>query len=416
MTSGTTPRTRILFVDDDPAVLQGLGRMIRSLRQDWELAFASSGREALTTLAGKRFDVIVSDMRMPGMDGAELLAEVMRRHPHMVRIVLSGQAEQETILRTIGSTHQYLWKPCDPETLRRTLVRACALRGMLAADSLRQLVSRLAVLPSPPALYLAVLEECRSPRASVVRIADIVAQDVAMSAKILHLVNSAFFGRRRRITSPLQAVQLLGLNTVKALMLSTHVFAEFRGATKTAEFVDRLHEHSLTASACARLVAAAERCREEVVDDAAVSALLHDTGELILAANLPDQHEQTLRVAEARGILVSAAEVEVFGATHAAVGAYLLGLWALPDAVVEAVAFHHAPGSCANDRFGPLTITHVADALAQELTHGDTSGEVTTIDEDYLERLGLADRLPVWREACHEAGRAMAGALEGGHE
>ena len=408
--------SRILFVDDDPSVLQGLGRMVRSLRTDWQLAFATSGREALEILAADRFDVIVSDMRMPGMDGAELLTEVMRRHPHMVRIVLSGQAEQATILRSIGSTHQYLWKPCDPEVLHQTLVRACALRGMLADDALTRLVSRLDALPSPPALYLAVLEECRSSRGSVLKIAEVVAQDVAMTAKILQLVNSAFFGRRRRITSPLQAIQLLGLNTVKALMLSTHVFAEFRGATKPAEFVDRLQEHSLTASACARLVAAAERCREEIVDDAAVGALLHDTGELILAANLPDQHEQTLRVAEARGIAVSAAEVEVFGATHAAVGAYLLGLWALPDAVVEAVAFHHAPGSCTNDRFGPLTITHVADVLAQELTGGDTSREVTAIDQDYLERLGLADRLPVWREACQEAAQAMAGAVEGGHE
>lgn len=414
MTPGTIPRMRILFVDDDPSVLQGLGRMIRSLRQDWKLAFASSGRQALETLAGERFDVIVSDMRMPGMDGAELLAEVMHHHPHLIRIVLSGHADQQTFLRTMGSAHQYLWKPCDPETLRQALVRACALRGMLAGDALKQLVSRLGALPSLPALYLALLEECQSPRASVLRVAEIVSQDVAMSAKILQLVNSAFFGRRRRVTSPLQAVQLLGLNTVKALMLSSHVFSEFRGTAKTTEFVDRLQKHSLTASACARLVAAAEDCGEEVADAAAMGVLLHDSGELILAANLPDQHEQTLRVAEARGIAGSDAEVEVLGATHAAVGAYLLALWALPDAVVEAVAFHHAPAACTNDRFGPLTITHVADVLAQELTHDDRSGEVTAIDHAYLERLGLADRLPVWREACQEAFHAMAGALEGG--
>ena len=407
--------TRILFVDDDPAVLQGLGRMVRSLRTEWQLAFATSGRQALEILAGERFDVIVTDMRMPGMDGAELLTEVMRRHPHMVRIVLSGQAEQATILRSIGSTHQYLWKPCDPETLQQTLVRACSLRGMLADDTLKRLVSQLAALPSPPALYLAVLEECRSARASVLRIAEIVAQDVAMSAKILQLVNSAFFGRRRRVTSPLQAVQLLGLNTVKALMLSAHVFSEFRGTVRAAEFVDRLHEHSLVASACARLIAAAERCREEVVDDAAVGALLHDTGELILAANFPDRHESALSLAAVKGVAVAEAEVEVFGATHAAVGAYLLGLWALPDAVVEAVAFHDAPGACLDHRFSPLTITHVADVLAHELMHGDASGAVARLDEDYLEGLAVAHRLPVWREACQEVAQAAAVALDGGN-
>lgn len=408
--------TRILFVDDDPSVLQGLGRMVRSLRTEWQLAFATSGREALEILAADHFDVIVSDMRMPGMDGAELLAEVMRRHPHMVRIVLSGQAEQATILRSIGSTHQYLWKPCDPETLRQTLVRACALRGMLADDALTRLVSRLDTLPSPPTLYLAVLEECRSSRGSVLKIAEVVAQDVAMSAKILQLVNSAFFGRRRRVTSPLQAVQLLGLNTVKALMLSAHVFSEFHGTAKTGEVVDRLHEHGLAASACARLIAAAERCREEVVDDAAVGALLHDIGELILAANLPDQHERALSLAEAKGIRVSDAEVEVLGATHAAVGAYLLGLWALPDAVVEAVAFHETPAACLSGRFSPLTIVHVADVLAHELMHGDASGAAVRLDTDYLERLGVAHRLPAWREACCEAVQVSAGALDDGND
>lgn len=408
--------TRILFVDDDPSVLQGLGRMVRSLRTDWQLAFATGGRQALEILAGDPFDVIVTDMRMPGMDGAELLAEVMRRHPHMVRIVLSGQAEQATILRSIGSTHQYLWKPCDPETLQQTLVRACALRGMLADDALTRLVSRLDALPSPPALYLAVLEECRSSRGSVLKIAEVVAQDVAMTAKILQLVNSAFFGRRRRITSSLQAVQLLGLNTVKALMLSAHVFSEFRGTAKATEFVDRLHEHSLAASTCARLIAASERCREEVVDDASVGALLHDTGELILAANLPEQYERALRMAQKEGISMRDAEVEVFGATHAAVGAYLMGLWALPDAVVEAVAFHDSPASCPGGRFSPLTIAHVADVLAQELMHPDASGAVGRLDDDYLGGLGLAQRLPIWREACHEVAHATAGALDGGND
>jgi HD-like signal output (HDOD) protein len=394
--------TRILFVDDEPAVLQGLARLIRSLHTDWELAFATSGRQALDILAAATYDVIVTDMRMPGMDGGSLLREVMHRHPHMVRIVLSGQAEQATILASIGSTHQYLWKPCDPETLQQTLRRACALRTSLADEALKRLVSRLDGLPSPPALYFAVLDECRSPRTSVVRIADIVAQDVAMSAKILQLVNSAFFGRRRRVTSPLQAVQLLGLNTVTALMLSAHVFSEFRGSAKATRFVDRLHAHSLAASAAARLIAASEDCSHEIVDDASVAALLHDIGELILITNLADQYDRAVALHE-DGLPLSEAETEIFGATHAAVGAYLLGLWGLPDAVVEAVACHDTPGSCPSRQFGPVTVVHAADVLVGDLGQGDASGAAGRLDRDHLERLGLGDRLPVWREALREA-------------
>src|SRR5262245_37814840 len=98
---------KILFVDDEPNVLQGLERMLRSMRHEWEMQFAMSGPAALERLAEQTFDVIVSDMRMPGMTGAQLLTEVSQRHPHIVRIILSGQADQEDILRSVGPTHQY---------------------------------------------------------------------------------------------------------------------------------------------------------------------------------------------------------------------------------------------------------------------------------------------------------------------
>jgi HD-like signal output (HDOD) protein len=387
--------TRILFVDDDPLLLQGLRRLLRTTRTDWSPAYANSGAEALEILARERFDVIVTDMRMPGMDGNELLTEVMRRHPHMIRVVLSGQAEQATILRSIGSTHQYLWKPCDAETLYQTLARARALRTMLASERLKRLVSHLVTLPSPPELYLAVLEECRSPRGSIARIAEIVSQDLAMTAKILHIVNSAFFGQRRRVVSALQAVQLLGLNTVKALVLSTHVFAQFRGTAAHRRFIERLQAHSLRASACARLVAVAERCGAEVIEDACVGALLHDTGELVLVANLPDEHARVRTWAREHGTTVREAEVELLGASHGALGAYLLGLWALPDSVVESVAYHDAPTLSAPQQFGPLTIAHVADVLGAH-----PEDETPCVDVDYLERLGLAGRLGAWRDAC----------------
>ena len=95
------------------------------------MEFAPSAPAALEILAQGPFDAVVTDMRMPGMDGAELLDEVKRRHPHVVRIVLSGQADQASVLRSLGSTHQYLSKPCDPETLKQTLVRSCAVRMLL---------------------------------------------------------------------------------------------------------------------------------------------------------------------------------------------------------------------------------------------------------------------------------------------
>src|SRR5256885_11774657 len=125
---------RILFVDDEPKVTEGLHRMLRSMRREWEMTFATSGAEALEKLSAKPFDVVVSDMRMPGMDGCQLLTEVMRRHPQVVRIILSGYSDKETIMRSIGLAHHYLSKPCDAETLKETIRRACDLRDQLEEE------------------------------------------------------------------------------------------------------------------------------------------------------------------------------------------------------------------------------------------------------------------------------------------
>jgi len=145
-------KKRILFVDDEPNVLQGLQRMLRPLRDEWEMTFVSSGAEALQRLAQAPFDVIVSDMRMPNMDGAQLLTEVMQRHPEVIRIVLSGQANQEVVMKAVGPTHQYLAKPCDPESLKALVSQTSALRGLLTDATLKGLVASMKSLPSlPPA-------------------------------------------------------------------------------------------------------------------------------------------------------------------------------------------------------------------------------------------------------------------------
>ena len=397
----TAPSLRVVFVDDEPYVLQALSRLLRPMRAEWQMEFAPSAPAALEILAQGPFDAVVTDMRMPGMDGAELLDEVKRRHPHVVRIVLSGQADQASVLRSLGSTHQYLSKPCDPETLKQTLVRACAVRMLLADDALKQVVSQLGSLPSLPTTYVVLLDECRAADASVLKVADAISQDMAMTAKVLQMANSAFFGRRRRVSDPLQAVQLLGLNTVKALVLSAYAFGEYEKRATTPGFsMERLQAHSVMTGAFARVIAAAERAPEQMLDDASVAALLHDIGRLILAATLPAKYGRALALAAERDIPIQDAEMEIFGATHAEVGAYLLGLWALPDAVVEAVAYHHAPRRCVNQQWSALTLIHVANSLASELETSDAVPKHTGLDAEYDPEGNFEARLPVWRSLC----------------
>ncbi|MFQ5430200.1 MAG: response regulator [Phycisphaerae bacterium] len=400
---------RILFVDDEPNVLQGLKRLLRPMRREWEMTFCPSGPEALEKLAEARFDVIVSDMQMPGMDGAELLTRVMQQHPQVVRIVLSGHSSMEATVKSVGVAHQFLAKPCEAETLKHTIDHAFALRGLLSNEKLKQLVSRLESVPSLPTLYQEVIEELQHPDASSKRVGEIVAQDPGMTVKILQLVNSAFFGVARQISSAVEAAQLLGTETIKALVLSIGVFTEFKGVAVTGIDLESARKHATETGTVAKRIAAVEKAAANVAEACLMAGFLHDLGKLILAVNLPEQYETIMTRTKETGDSLCDVERQVLGATHAEVAAYLLGLWGIPDPIVEAAAFHHCPGQSGGRCFSPLTAVHAANVFVSERDDAAVGGLVQKLDVDYLKQLELADRIDLWREV----GRAV---LDGGDE
>lgn len=394
---------KILFVDDEPNVLEGLQRMLRPLRHEWEMTFVSSGYEAIQILDRERFHVIVSDMRMPGMNGAQLLSEVMKTQPQVVRIILSGQSDQEAVLRSVGPAHQFLSKPCDADLLKTTIARACTLRDLLANGPLQKLISRMETLPSLPALYAQVLEAVQAPDASVRAVGEIIACDVGMTAKILQLVNSAFFGLPRRVSDPTQAVSLIGLDTVQSLVLSVHVFSQWDQQKLPSVFLEALWRHSLTVGKFAKKIASTQYRDRRLLDDAFTAGLLHDAGKLALVANLGPAYRETLAMAVKEQIPLAEAEREMLGATHAEVGAYLLGLWGLPDSIVEALAYHHSPAYSRREEFSALTAVHVANCLEHEARLENRASPASVVDQTYLTRLGLEDQMPVWRQLCRRA-------------
>jgi putative nucleotidyltransferase with HDIG domain len=387
----------ILFVDDEPVLLDLYAAIFDGMRNEWDLHFANSGPGALEFLERTPCDVIITDMRMPGMNGAQLLREVAHRHPRTARLILSGFAEQQTVADCVGSTHQYLSKPCDMEILKLTLARVCALDVWLTDDKLKKLVSELGALPSLPSLHFRILEALDSPSCTAEQVGEIVASDMGMTAKMLQLVNSAFFGMACKISSPVEAVQFLGVGTVRSLALSLHLFSCF-DSTKIKDFsLERLWQHAMRTGRMAKNIAQLEKSDIAVVDEAFVAGLLHDIGKLMLASSLPSQYAKALSLAQANRIPIDIAETEVFGANHAQVGAYLLGLWGLPVQIVEAIALHHYPGRALLKQFGPLAAVHVANALDPE--RGPEPGIPPVVDEEYLHSLGLEHRLDYWRKA-----------------
>ncbi len=388
---------KLLFVDDEPKVLQGLQRQLHAMRNEWNMNFVGGGQQALDFMAGNPVDVVISDMIMPGMDGSQLLTEVAKRHSGTVRIVLSGHADREAVLRLVGPAHQYLAKPCNAEELRTAIARAVALRDLLGNEHLKQLATRIKCLPSLPALHHQLTAEFQKDDPSMERIGEIISRDVGMTAKILQLVNSSFFGLPQPINKTFDAVMYLGLTTVRSLVMSLQVFSQFDPKLLHNFSLDALAQHCWMTGVVAGRVAQTEQKEMKMRDQCFLAGLLHDTGQLILATGLPEEYASVLNTAKTQNLPVAQAEKEHFGATHADVGAYLLGLWGLPDPIIEAVAMHHCPSLCVVPGFSPVIAVHVADAFVHEQSGISTELPVPVIDMAHLTRLGLADRIETWR-------------------
>ena len=396
---------RILFVDDEPMVLKGLQRTLRKMRDEWEMTFASSSKEALDILGAEPYDVIVSDLRMPEMDGTQLLAEVKSKHPEVVRIILSGQVEQEATFKSVQLAHQSLSKPCDADILKHTLNKLFALRNVLEDESIKRIVSQTETLPSLPAVYTEIVSELQAPDPSVQKVGDIIANDLAMAAKILQVVNSAFFGLVRKISNPKEAVMLLGAETIKALVLSVKIFSEFN--QKKFEWFNfgDLFNHSMSVSMFAQTITKEEHLDQNLVNHSLMAGMFHDLGKLILVTNFQAPYQKLLTEARQTKQNLWDLENSLFGTSHAEIGAYLMGLWGLEYPVIEAIAYHHCPGKSLSNSTGLLTAVHFGDAFDRLRNDGndqDSANGWRQLDRGYLDNLGVAGRINNWQSVCNE--------------
>lgn len=390
---------RVLFVDDQPELLDALKRMLRSHRSEWQMHFAPSGLEALKLINHEPFDVVVSDMRMPGMDGAELLNEVMHRSPQTVRIMLSGHADQEQILRATGPTHQFLTKPCPPDALANAITHACALRDFFHDSKLQEMVSQATKLPSIPKIYQELVEAMRAPEISVKTVGALISKDLGLTCRLLHLVNSGFFALPRRIDNPVHAASLLGLERLRPLILSAGVFMQFEGKMPPGLSLDALMHHSLATSVAAHRLVELERPGEvKLANDAAFAGLVHDVGYLIMLQNRCRDYQVLLEAVCSQYPSLGENELRQFHARHGQLGAYLIGLWGLPDEIVQAVAQHHAPLPGPDRRFNILTAVHVANALVYECRPLPEWPFGSMLQWSYLQELGIENRVDGWRK------------------
>jgi HD-like signal output (HDOD) protein len=374
---------RLLFVDDEQPALDALRHRLARRSRNWLVDAAASGPLAIEQMEQLPYDVVVTDMRMPGMDGAELLGIISDRWPQTIRIVLSGYADLRQTIRLVPFAHQYLSKPCDPGQLEDVVDRCLLLHELLNGAALRTVVGRIRKLPSLPRIYSALQDMVRKDEATVRDVARLVASDAAIAAKVLQIVNSAFFRLAKRITNIEQAVSYLGFTAIRNIATSAEIFAQWGNSGPSPLDPDRLQAHVHAVAAAANALVA----KTPLADDTLLAGLLHDIGYWVLAHECSADLHKAVQLAAAANIPLHEAESQIMGASHAEVGAYLLGIWGFPYPIIEAVAHHHRPRRVVQTQFDVLAALAIADELVPIHDAHAAGGQPAPdqrIDDDYL--------------------------------
>ncbi|HEX4489280.1 MAG TPA: response regulator [Terriglobales bacterium] len=379
----------VMFVDDESRILDGIRRMMYAERKRWNMEFALGGEAALQALEAKPFDIVVTDMRMPGMDGATLLTRVREISPITVRIILSGHTELEAAMRAIPVAHRFLAKPCNASALREAIERTCKLQDLLNNEEIRRVVSGIAELPSSQVSFNALTETLNDPAVTLERLTAVIEKDMAMTAKVLQFANSGFFGATQVMTTVAGGVGYLGVDTIKNLALNVKAFRvlEPHPAVLPGFWEELSSRANRTVGIINKLP-----LEKEALEVAVVAGFLHDIGDLIAAGYIPEIFAGMLASAKEGGSKAYESEEKKLGFSHAEIGAYLLGIWGLPQPIVDAIAHHHHPTRVPHMGLDPITAVYVADLLAD-------GGTPAQADQDTLNELGLAQQFAEWQKS-----------------
>jgi putative nucleotidyltransferase with HDIG domain len=356
----------ILFVDDEPRVLDGLRRMLHDMSRDWDMQFARGGEEALAAMSRRSCDALVSDLCMPGMDGEELVQTVKRLYPSTIRIILSAHGRRESMMKVAHSAHEFLVKPCDPDALTEAIERNLAVRESIECNEARSMVMGMDPLPMMPQIY-DCLENTTSSLATLCDEKERVRpNDIALTAELFHL---ALFLAPQLKSGVYELDHIFGVlgdsegmqelrSSWLPVILPDNIVASFR--------LGRLCEHSFTVGSRAASILHSIGNDPCMAEHATVAGRLHDVGKLIFITKKSEEYEAVFDRHETEDIPLHVVEPEVFGIDHARLGAHLLNLWGLPEDIVEAVALHHTPLKPSDSSSCLRAVLYLANAVQHQ--------------------------------------------------
>jgi HD-like signal output (HDOD) protein len=399
-THGVEPRRRagalrLLYLENDAKVVAELIQALGS-RSEWEVAHAENVQEARQIARKQPIDVALLSATIPETDPIAIAEELTQQHRKVTIFILAPDAETGGGLAYASGRFQWLEKPCPTATLISAVERMASLVSWLTNNTTIELVSGLHSLPTIPSNYQGVIRAIHSPHSSVQDIAEALGKDMGITSRVLQVANSAYYGYSQKITSPMEASMLLGIDTLKSLVRYTHVLNNFPQTPTTNAIFDQVWRHSSGVAAIARKIALLHTQDETLGDEAFTAALLHDIGKVVLTSIKPAEFKEVMLQASVTKSPIHLIERVKLKTTHAETGAYLLSLWGIPFSILEAVAWHHYPSECKEKKFSALTCVHVANVAEHSRRGGEDDKGLPALDEAYLAQLGVLKEAQEW--------------------
>jgi HD-like signal output (HDOD) protein/CheY-like chemotaxis protein len=371
-------------VDDERAILNSLRRLFEEA--DFDVYTAISGQEALVLLEENTVDVVLSDMRMPEMDGYTLLLEIRNKYPCILRTIISGYTEEKTMLKAIlkGAATKYFVKPWSNEELLEQINQMLKTQEVLYSKRILNYLNPINELPTLRSSFATVINMIES-ESNIDDIVNEIGRDPAISTMLLHVANSAMYGVKTG--SIKQAVIYLGLNNLKTLMYSMSIINTTNKSKEEKNYIESIWEHSMLTNKIMHAIYH-NLLNRKVPEEGYSVGLVHNIGLVILVTYNFTECVICAQKIEYKGCHSSDIELEQFCVTHEEMGAYLIQWWNLPYVYVESALYHHHPESTSIINKELVNVVHIAQYAAWKILD---NGITVELNKEALHKLNISE-------------------------
>lgn len=396
-------RSHILFFGFDGNSQGDLNRLKSTLTENWQVDIATDIEILQANTENQPVDIVVSCGYNLDSSKLEKLVQIEEVQPNAVRILISNSEDRAIMTKAAESFHRIVPPTIETSVFETMLNNSISLHHLLSNDSIRDRISSIKSLPSSPDLYKKITSQLSSDKATIGSIAELISKDISITTKLLQLVNSAYFGLQQRVETVFKAINMLGIDTVKSIVFAAGVFGQFDDPKIPGYSIESIYNNSMTVAARARLIAQVFDNVQINPENILMAGMMHDVGKLMMLGHFQQELTESIKLAKAKSTNLYLAQKEIMGVTDAEIGAYLLSLWAIPDQILEAVAFRYTPSQIKSPSVNTLTAVHLAYAITYDETNNIRKDEQSAIDFDYIGQIGMKDYIPNLRMLCPAA-------------